>query len=427
MQTNTNSESLWKMLIGIPKFWSAQQKDWKITVLRTSMERLGYQIIYPFLSIYIVMLGANKTQLGLITSISLLVAGILGPFIGRFIDKNGAKNVYMLGIGALFVSYMLYGIAPDWRLCIAGMIVYYFGQGLAGQSCATICGKCLATCDRARGMLVCESLAAGLLGMVGPAIAAFILNTVLGVTDDSATAGDYRYLFFVAAFFTCMSLILVIFKLSNQKWPAKATQKNAIMQGFDIIKTNKNARKWIAISAVGNLPTAMVLPYVYVFAKEVKMAPDTLIATMVSISALTSTVLGFPVGVLADKFGRKKVLYCTISLYWLSIILLMIAPNPVTLIIAGALQGFQHITSPLAGAVQRELVEQNVMGVWIGFTKLTNAIVAAIFAIVAGYVYDHLGATAGFIIYMACDALIRVPLLASLPETLKVQEKSGCC
>lgn len=427
MQTNTNTESFWKMLIGIPKFWSAQQKDWKITVLRTSMERLGYQIIYPYLSLYIISLGANKTQLGTITSISLLIAGILGPFVGRFIDKNGAKKVYMLGIAGLFLSYMLYGIAPDWRFCVAGMIVYYFGQGLAGQSCATICGKCLATCDRARGMLVCESLAAGLLGMVGPMIAVVILVNILGVSEEAATANDYRYLFFVAAFFTCMSLLLVIFKLSNQKWPAKVSEKNAIMQGFDIIKTNKNARKWVAIAAVGNLPTAMVLPYVQVFAQEMKMASVEVLGLMVTMSALTSTILGFPVGVLADKFGRKKVLYGTISLYWLSIILLMIAPNPVTLIIAGALQGFQHITSPLAGAVQRELVEQNVMGVWIGFTKLTNAVVAAIFAIVAGYVYDHLGASAGFIIYMACDALIRIPLLASLPETLKVQEESGCC
>ena len=61
------------MLIGIPGFWKAQNKDWKITVFRTSIERLGYQIIYPYLSLYIIALGATKSQLGTITSLGMLM------------------------------------------------------------------------------------------------------------------------------------------------------------------------------------------------------------------------------------------------------------------------------------------------------------------------------------------------------------------
>ena len=418
MSAKTEGNALLSMLTGIPRFWKAQQKDWKVTVVRTSIERLGYQIIYPFLSLFIISLGANKTQLGYITSISMLISGLLGPYIGRFIDRNGAKKMYMLGIVGLFASYILYGIAPDWKLCIAAMIVYYFGQSLAGQSCAIICGNCLDTRDRARGMLVCESLTAGLLGMAGPMIASFILVNILGVGEEAATANDYRYLFFVAAAFTFISLFIVIFKLSNTVWSAKQTKQNAIVQGFALIKRNKNARKWILISAIGALPNAMVVPYVQVFASESKLAPVTVLATMVTASALTSTLLGYPVGALADKYGRKKVLYVTISLYWLSIILLMLAPNTFTLILSGILQGFFHITAPLAGAVQRELVGQDEMGVWIGFNKLTSAFASAAFALLAGYAYDHLGAVAVFIIYIAVDALVRVPLLASLPETL---------
>lgn len=406
------------MLVGIPRFWKAQRKDWKVTVLRTSMERLGYQIIYPYLSLYIIALGASKSQLGTITSLGMLMSGLLGPYIGRFIDRNGAKKIYMFGIIMLLTSYLLYAGAPTWHLCVLAMIVYYFGQGIAGQSCATICGNCLKTCDRARGMLVCESLAAGLLGMVGPMIAVFLLTNVIGANPEAATANELRVLFFVSAFFTLLSLIIVAKKLGNEKWSARSSGKSALRDGLEILRTNVNARKWVVIGAVANLPTAMVLPYVQVFAGEIKGASVAVLGYMVTGSALVSTLLGYPVGALADRFGRKKVLFVTIPLFWLSNILLIIPPSPATLILAGMLQGFYHITAPLAGAVQRELVSQDVMGVWIGTTKLTNAIVSAIMAIVAGMLYDYVGPQWCFIIFIALDACIRMPLLASIPETL---------
>lgn len=411
-------ESLGSMLLDIPTFWKAQQKDWKVTVLRTSMERLGYQVISPYLSLYIIALGATKSQLGTITAIGMLMSGLLGPYIGRFIDKNGARNIYIFGIVMLLCSYLTYGFAPGWQVCVLAMIIYYFGQGIAGQSCATICGNCLKTCDRARGMLVCESLAAGFMGMGGPMIAVFLLTKVIGVEESKASAADLRWLFFVSATFTLISLMVVVSKLGNQRWAAK-NSGGALKQGMEILKTNVNARKWLIISAVGNLPNAMVIPYVQVYAEEMKGASLAVLGYMVTGAALASTLFGYPVGALADRFGRKKVLFVTIPLFWLSSILLILSPSPAVLVLAGVLQGFFHISSPLAGAIQRELASQEVMGVWIGVTKFSNAIFSAVMAVVAGVLYDYVGPQWCFLIYIALDACIRMPLLASLPETLK--------
>ena len=94
--------SLWEMILDIPNFWKNQASDWKITVLRTSLERLGYQIILPYLSIYIIALGATKTQLGTITSLGMLMSGLLAPFAGGFIDRNGPKKC---GSGRLPYGY----------------------------------------------------------------------------------------------------------------------------------------------------------------------------------------------------------------------------------------------------------------------------------------------------------------------------------
>ena len=53
----------------------------------------------------------------------------------------------------------------------------------------------------------------------------------------------------------------------------------------------------------------MVLPFTQVFAHEMKGAEQYVLGVMVTGSALTPLVLGIPLGRLADRVGRKKVLY----------------------------------------------------------------------------------------------------------------------
>ncbi len=429
----TQQKSFIQEILNIGPFWKAQMTDWKVTVIRTSLERLGYKTILPYLSLYIVALGATKSQLGWITSVGMLVMGVLGPFVGSWIDKNGARKIYIVGIIFTFLSYIAYAFAPNWQVYALAMVLYYFGNGLAGQSCGIICGYCLKNSDRARGMLVCESLAAGLLGMIGPMIGAWVITHISHVTDiNLAVANDYRPLFYCSAFFTAVSFFVVFFKLSNEKMGGSKSSGFALKDGMDIIRTNKNARKWLLIGAVGSLPMAMVTPYVSVYSGEIKLATPAVLAAMVTCQAVTSTILGYPIGILADRFGRKKVLYVLVPMYWLAILLMIITPvhGSFTLILAGLLLGFYDIAMPLFGAVQREIVSPKVMGVWLGTTKFVTAFFSAAMAAVAGHVYDNFGPVVMFGIFIACDILIRMPLLASIPETLGnevTDDDDACC
>ena len=95
METDTTQNQTTTAL-NIPAFWKAQRKDWRITVIRTSLERLGYKIILPYLTIYIILLGATKTQLGFVTSLGLIASGLIGPYIGQVIDRHGPKKVYII-------------------------------------------------------------------------------------------------------------------------------------------------------------------------------------------------------------------------------------------------------------------------------------------------------------------------------------------
>ena len=88
-------------------FLKRQQRDWKVTVARTSMDKLAYQMVFPYLSVYIVALGASATQLGMVNSIGMVIAGLFGPFTGWFIDRIGPKKIYLVGISFMAIYVFL--------------------------------------------------------------------------------------------------------------------------------------------------------------------------------------------------------------------------------------------------------------------------------------------------------------------------------
>ena len=397
-------------------FLERQQRDWKITVIRTSLERLAYQAVFPYLSIYIIALGASVTQLGLVNSIGMIVAGIAGPLTGWFIDRTGPKNLYLLGIGLLAISYLTYGIAHSWTITIIAMTAYWLGFSISIHSCATVCGNCLTNEDRATGMTICETVAAGLLGMAGPMLGAWLVTIYGGVN-----VAGIRPIFFFCLIITISTSIIVLTQLSNKRWRiANVTKPNMLRDLYQVLDEGHHLKRWLVIAAITQLPLAMVFPFSQLFAYEMKGATPFILGAMVTGSALTSIAFAIPLGRLADKIGRKKILYTTIPLFWISNLLLVWSPNPTFLIIAGILQGFYYIGGPISAAMERELVPPEQMGRWLGITRFSRMLLNACLAFLCGIIWDKIGPQYVFLAFVVLDLVFRVPLLISMPETLNM-------
>jgi MFS family permease len=402
-------------------FLKRQHRDWKITVLRTSLDKFAYQMVFPYLSIYIVALGATGTQLGIVNSIGMIIAGLCGPFTGWFIDRIGPKKIYLLGIGFLAVSYLTYGLAQSWEMTIIAMIAYWLGFSTSIHSCATICGNCLVNRDRATGMLICETVAAGFLGMAGPMLATWLVTLYGGVN----TAG-IRPLFFSGLLVTIGTFVIVLTQLSEQRWVKEGSRGLHLLKDISqVLKGGNHLKKWLVIASISQLPLGMVFPFTQVFAHQLKGANEFILGLMVTGSALASIVCAIPLGRLADRIGRKRVLYITIPLFWISNLMLIWATSTAFLIIAGILQGFYFIGVTIAAAIERELVPPEQMGRWIGITRFFKMVTSAVLAIFAGIIWDEIGPQYIFILFVGIDLLIRLPLLISIPETLHRRFKPG--
>jgi MFS family permease len=401
-------------------FLKRQHRDWIITVLRTSIDKLAYQMVFPYLSIYIVALGATGTQLGIVNSIGMMIAGLCGPFTGWLIDRIGPKRIYLIGIGFMAVSYLTYGLSQSWEVTIIAMVGYWLGSSTSNHSCATICGNCLVNHDRATGMMICETVAAGLLGMAGPMLAAWLVILFGGVN-----IGGIRPLFFSGLLITIGTFVIVMTQLSEQRWVKVGSHRPHLLKDISqVLKGGKHLKKWLVIASVSQLPLGMVFPFTQVFAHQIKGGNEFILGAMVTGSALASIVFAIPLGRLADRIGRKRVLYITIPLFWLSNLILILAPSQLLLVVAGILQGFYFIGAPITGAIEREMVPPEQMGRWVGINRFFKMVLSAILALSAGVIWDRIGPQYIFILFVGIDLLIRLPLLIGMPETLHVQFKS---
>ena len=284
-------------------FFKRQPRDWRVTMIRASTFRFFYQMELPYRSVYIRALGATGTQFGLINSVGMGISGVVSVFTGWAIDRVGVKSIYLIGIVLTAVSYLIFGIAQSWTIIILAMLVFWLGFSTSQHGCSVTCGTMLASGDRATAMSVCETSAAGVLGLVGPVLGALLVTTFGGVN-----VSGIRPLFFISFIGMIIAFILILTQLSNRRWGSLGEAKSSFSQDISqVFKHGHKLKRWIAISSMSWLPMGMVLPFTQVFAHEIKGAEQYTLGAMVTGMGLTFLVLGIPIGRLADQIGRKKV------------------------------------------------------------------------------------------------------------------------
>jgi len=395
-------------------FFNRQPRDWKITVARSNANFFIMRMLQPYLSVYTRSLGATGTQLGIISSVGMGVSGLTAPFLGWLTDRVGVKGIYLTGIALLALSYLVYSLAQNWTVIIIAMMAYALGMGIAAQSCAVICANSLASKERATGMAICETAGMGLLGITAPMVGASLVTTFGGIS-----VSGIRPLFFISLAGVIGTFLLILTQLSNRRWGNLAEASASFFKGFSqMFKRGHNLKRWLVISSVGSVPMGMVMPFVQPFAHEFKGADQYVLGAMVTASALAPLALGIPVGRLADKIGRKKVIFLTMPFMWAAMLMLVLAPSPGFLVVSGALQGFFVTGMVVGGAMTFELVHPEEMGRWMGISRFFGSVLGAGAVYLAGFIWDSIGPQYLFLSIIGVDLFIRVPLLIGMPETL---------
>jgi len=399
-------------------FIRRQKRNYRVAITRSSVSSFLMNLTAQYNAIYTVALGADSVTLGTISSIGGGISALISTPVGWLVDRSGIKRFYTLAMALLALGALTYAVAPSWEWIVAGTILFSISMRLVGTGCSVICADSVKNQDRATAQNLCVTLASS-ASLIAPLIAAY-LTTVSG----GLNAEGLRPLYYIRLVGYVGLLLLVATQLHEpERANSSATRLDAgFIGGFrDMFAGHRVLRRWITVSALTSLPMAMTSPFLQLYAHEVKGADQYLLGLMATATVLTRMAFGIPLGRLADRVGRKKVIFVLTPLWYTSNLLLAFSTNSATLILSASLQTFYAISSGVMSAMTLELVPVDRVGKWSGALGLFRGLVAILAPAISGLIWRELGPLYVFLIPLVIDLVLRVPLLASMPETLEAR------
>jgi len=404
------------------RFVLRQKPNYRVTVTRAALGSFLMGLTSQYDSIYALALRASKPQLGAIASIGAAVSAILSPPVGWLVDRYGVKRFYVTGIGLTALSMLIYAVAPDWRALIGAAMVMAISMRFTGTGCSVLCADQLENRDRATGQNLCNALSS-VLSALSPLLAAVLVTAFGGLT-----AQGLRPLYLIRFAGYGLILLYVAARLQEPARRRLSQERGRVSILGDFLRIFRNAphlKRWIAVACLTKLPMAMIAPFIFVFAKEIKHANAYTLSMMMVAMVVARVLVGVPFGRLADRVGRKRVLYLLTPLWYFANIVLISADGRAGLIVAGGLWGFYPIMNTITSSMTMELVPLEHMGRWSGLIGIFTGLVTVPGPLLAGLVWEHLGPVYVFVIPIVLDLALRLPLLMTIPETLTLRRKES--
>lgn len=408
-------------------FAQRQTTIFRLMLVRRALHGLSFGLSSQYNSIYATLLGASPVQLGSLQSVGNTMGALASMPAGWFIDYYSPKKVFLVGTAMLVVSNLLYLIAPQWAWLYAAVVLGYLGLRVTCTCCTVTCATELPNEERATGRGFCKTLSSGVV-LLAPLVAAWLISLFGGINS----VGGIRPIYGVQLIIFVGIFVLLLTRLSGSyATGAAAGEKHHILSDFaQVFKHGPDVLRLVLAMGLMELPWTMVQPFMPLYARDFKGADEFVLGGIAVAATVVPMLISIPVGRLADRYGRKKLLFAVAPLPFLANLCLIFAPatgmtGTLFLLLHGVLFGFNSISMGLVSSMTAEIVPKDQMGRWIGTVSLVRGLLAIPAPLIGGLIWEHVGPQYVFLVAIAADAFLRLPLLASIRETLHLAPVDG--
>jgi MFS family permease len=406
------------------QFAKRQTHDFKLMLGRRTLHGLATGLTTQYSSLYATLLGANAVQLGSLHSVGNAVGALAALPAGWFIDYYSLKNVFLLGSAMLAASSLLYFAAPFWTWLYAAIIIYYLGSRITCTACTVTCAAELPNEGRATGRGLCRTLASP-VALATPLLAAWLISGFGGISVKGI-----RPLFAIQALIFLAIVVLLLTRLSSARTHGRPSDRHRILSSFaQVFRQGPDVVRLLLVMGLMELPWTIAQPFMPVYAHDFKGANEFVLGGIAMTSVLVPMLASIPLGRLADRYGRKKLLFAIAPLAYAANLFLILAPvsgvgASLCLLLYGVLFGFNSIGMALASSMSAEIMPQEHMGRWIGVVGLFRGLLSIPAPMIGGLIWEHIGPQYVFLAAIAIDVCLRLPLLAFTQETLHLSRES---
>lgn len=358
---------------------------------------IASEMLYPVTPIFLTaVLGSSMAVVGIIEGISEFIAGLLKGYFGGFSDKVGKRSIFViLGYGISAIAKPMPGVFPNVPTVLFSRLSDRVGKGIRTAPRDALLGSYSngnsgAVFGFHRGM---DTLGAA----IGPVAAIVMLHYF---------PNDFQ-LIFLAAFIP--SAVAVSFTLFVKDKPVKT--KTSYKRNYLTF--------WKTAPADYRRLTILLIIFSFVNSSDVFLilkskdvsASNTLAIFGYIFYNLVYAVFSYPLGGLADKFGKKKVFTSGLVIFSAVYLGFAFSDNINLIWILFALYGiYAAATEGISKAWITDLIPDEMRGTAIGFVTMLSSLAVMIGSFFTGVLWDQFGSTIPFLISSIVSLIIAVLL-----------------
>lgn len=355
------------------------------------------KMIYSVMPLFLVSLGATKTELSLIEGIAESTSSVLKAVSGWWSDRIGRNKPFMV-IGYAFTALLspLFAAAASPLQVLAIRFTERVGKGIrTAPRDSLVAGS---AGDLSKGKSFGFHKAMDNSGaIVGPLLAFGLL---------AAFPEQYRKVFLIAGIPALLGLAsLVAFvkeaRKAGDELPTKFSFRDLPRKYYLFLAI-------IFVFTLGNSTDALLL----VKAGDVGI-PDTFIPIVYLIFNSVSVAFAVPIGSLSDRIGRERLIIFGYVLYSLIYLGFALSGSPASIVLLFALYGlYSASTDGVQKALVTDVIDKRFKGTGLGIYNFLVGITLLPASLIAGILYDMVDNRAPFL-FGSAMAIIAAAMLSA--------------
>lgn len=398
----------------LKEFLGEQSQNYRILLIRSVVAGFLDQLAMNFNNLFIVELGATPFQLSSVRAVGSAVSALVSLPAGWLSDVYSLKKIMIVGMAIQVLSVTFYAFAQDWRWVILAIISATLTMTLVFRTQNIFIANSLTHTKRSTGYAMRTTIMQ-FFSIFAPTLGGVLIFYFGGISVEGI-----RPLYYIQLVGFLIISLYVALNLRDVETDKDPEPKNFIEQYREMFSTGAYLKRFVFLEALGSIVWGLSMPFPFVYAAEFKGANSLVIGYMGTFMTLTSMLMAIPLGNLADTRGRKFVIFATRPFYYASFLLLVFAPPGVhwMLLVAWGMRGVMMASSAWM-TMSMEMVPREFRGRWTGFKGLFQNLIRVGAMLLGGYIYESVNPVLVFLIPLVVDILVRMPVLATIPDTLR--------
>lgn len=344
------------------------------------------EMIHSLLPLFMVtVLGSNALTVGVIEGIAESTALLVKVFSGALSDYLGKrKGLALLGYAMGALTKPMFALASGMGMVLAARFLDRVGKGVRGAPRDALIAEITPAEIRGAAFGLRQSL---------DTVGAF-LGPLLGVGLMLLWANDFRAVFWVAVIPGLLAVALLLFGVHEPK-KAEAHQPTNPVSRANLLRLGSDY--WWVVGIGAAMTLARFSEAFLVLRAAQGGIPVALVPLVMVAMNVIYAASAYPFGKLSDRMSHTKLLALGLAVLIAADLVLASNDHWMTVLLGVALWGVHMgITQGLLARMVADSTPNDLRGTAYGFFNLMSGLAMLVASILAGFLWDRLGAAFTF-------------------------------